>query len=205
MKQLHILLVASLSSFVGVGCGDDDTGVADTGVADTGVADTGGADTGGVDGGSDAAGSDVGGGDAGETDIVRVLCTASHDHQIACGETPSQTIDECVADPDDACYPTHLRTDLRTAIAECVENRECGSSDDDCFTATTLGATPTSVASSFQDYCLTRVETCTEVNNDYCFLEVFTDETIEGVRACLEGSCASARDCIDAVLDCSGE
>lgn len=144
-------------------------------------------------------------GAGGDSDYVRALCTAGYNNDVACGETPSETIEECVApDPtdDDTCYPTLIRTDLRDAIADCVENRDCDESDDRCFSATGVGSTPTAVASSFQDYCLARLEECDVLFDDYCFLDVFRDDAIQSVRSCLEGDCADAEACVDRVFSC---
>ncbi len=132
-------------------------------------------------------------------------CTAYDDWDTRCGDTPSETIDECRMNPDSRCLARALRADLASPMIACINDLTCDTSDDRCYAAEGLGAEPSPAASGFRDRCLAVRETCTGFSNDYCFLDILSDETIAAVDACLDGPCGEVGGCFDAAIfgDCS--
>ena len=132
-------------------------------------------------------------------------CTAYDDRDARCGDTPSETVDECRRSPDAQCLAQALRPDLASPMVACLNDLACDTSDDGCYSAEGLGAEPSSAAIAFRDRCLAKRETCGNFSDDYCFLDIVDDATVAASDACLDDACDEVGDCLDASIfgDCS--
>ena len=128
-------------------------------------------------------------------------CTAYDDWDTRCGDTPTPgAIDECRMDPEIQCFAAAIRPDLTSPMIACINDLSCDTSDDECYAAEGLGEQPSAAALAFRARCLALRDTCTEFSNDFCFLDILSDETIEAADACLDGACGDVRDCFDAAI-----
>ena len=216
-QNLFALTIAA--GLLVVGCGDDDdTLVADAGSRDLGQDMASAADLG--DGSRDLGGDsslDLGAspdlgiaGDSGPAADAgpllasweRLCAVDGPARATACGDTPDPVAD-CRAEAE--CLALVARPEIFAAIPACLSARACTApSDDPCFSADGLGLTPTAVASAFRTDCLAKRSACPAgggFGDDYCFSDIFTDEVIMNFDLCLDGTCAAASGCFDAVIE----
>ncbi len=158
------------------GCGDDDSSTGDTGSADVGMDTAPDTSTG-----------------------ARVICEGSVAYDEKCGDDPIEPIEEC--EEELGCVP--YREDLKALIAECIEERDCGTSDDICFTRMGIEFTPSAAAEAFFTACESRRRECSDAfGADWCFVEIATDEAIGMLDTCLDEPCGAIQRCFIPVVTC---
>ena len=155
-------------------CGDDDSSASDTSVSDTGTADVG-------------------------LNDVRVICEGSVAYDEKCGDDPIEPIEECEADL--GCTP--YREDLKSLIGACLAERDCGTSDDMCFSSPGIDFTATPAADAFFAACQSRRRDCADVfNEDWCYVQIATDEAIAMLDTCLGEACSDIQRCFAPIVSC---
>ena len=171
-----------------------------------GFTDAGGGSDGG--GATDGGSGDAGGGtDAGGTVSTawRTYCeTTGPERATTCGtdwdadETPS-----CLAFA--GCTEPLFRDALDDLVAECLGSRDCETNEDLCFAPEGLGATPSAAAQAYNESCLAKRSACIEAggesfSDDFCYVGILNDATIEALEPCLEEACADVRGCVTTVV-----
>jgi len=207
-QNLFALTIAA--GLLVVGCGDDaDTLVADAGSRDLGQDMASAADLGDSSldlGASPDLGTSGDSGPAADAGPLPVSWTQfcavdGPARATTCGDAPDSVAD-CRAEA--ACLAQVTRPEVFAAIPACLSARACTSPDDPCFSAAGVGLTPTALASAFRTDCLAKRSACPpdEVfTDDYCFSDIATDEVIMNFDLCLDGTCAAASGCFDAVIE----
>lgn len=203
MRNLLVIACVTL-----LACGDDDGGADATTPSDATPSDATTGDGVSADGApTDTAASDVGSDDATSTDSAMLgpaerLCMAAATHDGMCGE-PLTPRDECLMDR--GCVVTLIRADAIEAIAACDEARECDVSDDTCFVPELIGLESSPAAMAYGESCMSRRTECSAdpFPDDFCFVNIASDPTIERLAACLSMECGDIGACIGDILDCA--
>lgn len=149
-----------------------------------------------------------GGGGGGGLSAWEEYCyTTGPERADRCGDGAWDASDSDSCQAQASCLQTVVRADLFGDIADCLGERGCGESDDRCFAAEGLGASPSSASTAYRDDCLVRRDECTEegtpFGDDYCYADILSDAAIAEARACLDGPCGELSSCFASIVgDC---
>ncbi|MEM9194436.1 MAG: hypothetical protein AAGF12_34985 [Myxococcota bacterium] len=169
-----------------LGCGDDDRSTRRDAA---------------VDAIGDATGDAMGDATVGGGPGAQAFCSADIARDTRCGEMPEEMA-ECVA--ENACtFDQLIRPDAVTAVAACIQNLACNTSDDDCFRAPGLGIAPTPGADAFETACTMRRQECGGTfSDDFCSFDIGSTQTIAAAQACVTMPCDQIDGCFDGLTDC---
>ena len=212
MTRIAVLLSTAL--VLGSGCGDDDRpgGTTDGGGGTDsggGGTDSGGGGTdgggGGTDGGgtgTDSGGTDTDGGAGGAWETYCTVDGPARDTRCMGG---GFDVTEC--QESGACLETIFIDGILDDVAACLGARDCGESDDPCYSPETHGLSASPAATAYGSDCNARRGSCaagTAFSDDFCFPGLASNETIGRMDACLElPDCGEVRSCLIDIVTCA--
>ena len=150
-------------------------------------------------GGSTGSGNG-GGGDFGAAWTQFCKDDAARDQK--CGGTP----DEASCTAAQSCMQASWRTDALPPLLSCLTARECGTSDDPCFTQAGQAVPQNATTQAYFSACTSWWQQCGG-SDDYCSASaaLLSDATLSAMTACMKKPCTEADTCLDPVvgkLDC---
>jgi hypothetical protein len=122
-------------------------------------------------------------------------CAGAAKRDEGCGDTPDQS--SCVAQK--SCFESYFRGSILSSLAQCLNSRTCGASDDPCFDAAGKAAS-SNVLSGYFTACNGWVSSCGGAN-DLCAPSagVLNDTTLSTLGDCFSKSCTDAETCVGGV------
>jgi hypothetical protein len=187
-RRVRFAVIALVGLGVGAGCPGDSK------------MDDGGAMTGSLSAfavGSAQVGLDAGSGGAPGTRY----CQREQERRGTCGDQP---FDEPSCQKRSACYEKHLRTEVKSFLAQCLAAIPCNSNDDDCFDQAGAMHAGGAAFKSFAAVCVTRVPLCMPGRDPadtavFCGRNSasFSDADLADFQKCLEKPCEAVGPCLD--------
>jgi hypothetical protein len=140
--------------------------------------------------------------DAAATATLQQTWDQECERMAACAETAAEAA-SCKASY--ACMEGAMGPDALAASVQCQTERECGSSNDPCFSPTLLEIPESPVAAGFRADCLARRAECAsgpdQFGDDYCInAALFQDPVVTALASCLEAGCGEVDGCFEARL-----
>lgn len=157
--------------------------------------------------GASGCGSDSDSGGGGNSAEWQAYCSAvvAREEQCDPGNPPSPSLAEC--NGAESCFGAIVRSTAQKPLRDCLSQRPCTKSDDDCFLEVAQAVGEGAGQADYAAKCASKMSACgAGSGNDWCTdgdipWKLFPADVYAELGACFDGSCADLDACMGAALE----